>query len=564
MKTNNILKGINKYSKIITQDKSQGASQAMFYALGLKEKDLKKGQIGIGSNWYESNPCNNHLNILSKKVKKSIYKKNNLIGFQFNTIGISDGQTNGHSGMNFSLPSRELIADSYESFVKAHLYDGNISIPGCDKNLPGCLMAMISINKPSFMIYGGSIKPGYLNNKQIDIVDAFQSYGTYLKDKDEKKRKNTIKNACPGSGACGGMYTANTMATAIETMGMMLPYSSSNPALSDEKFNECSMAGDIIENLIIDNICPLDIITKESIENAITVMISLGGSTNGVLHLLAIAKTANINLSYKDFDRIGKKTKVIANLKPIGEYLMYDLYKIGGLPVILKILQEKGLLNDNCLTINGKTIKENIENVKYNDDDIKNIINLENPKDCHIKILYGNLSPNGCVAKISGSEGHYFKGEALVFESENEFIKSLKKININETINENNKKVIVIRNQGPKGGPGMPEMLKPTSAIIGLGLKDNIALITDGRFSGGSHGFIVGHISPESYEGGPISYIKNGDIITIDINNGAINIDNIDSNINLDKSNNKKYSESNYLNKYIKLVSGAETGCTTY
>ena len=563
MQIKNVLRSINKYSKIITQDKSQGASQAMFYALGLKEKDLYKGHIGIGSNWYESNPCNNHLNILSKKVKKSIYKRNNLIGFQFNTIGISDGQTNGHSGMNFSLPSRELISDSYESVVKAHLYDGNISIPGCDKNLPGCLMAMISINKPSFMIYGGSIKPGYLNDKKIDIVDAFQSYGTYLKDKDEEKRKKTIKNACPGSGSCGGMYTANTMATAIETMGMMIPYSSSNPALSNEKFKECSMAGSIIENLIINNICPLDIITKESIENAITVLISLGGSTNGVLHLLAIAKTANINLSYKDFNKIVEKTKVIANLKPIGEHLMYDLYKIGGLPVILKILQEKGLLNDNCLTITGKTLKENIANITYNSDAIKNIINLDNPKDCHIKILYGNLSPNGCVAKISGNEGHYFKGEALVFESENELIKSLEKINLNENINENNKKVIVIRNQGPKGGPGMPEMLKPTSAIIGLGLKDNVALITDGRFSGGSHGFIVGHISPESYEGGPISYIKDGDIITIDINNGIINSDS-EININLDKPNNKEIPESNYLKKYIKLVSGAETGCITH
>jgi len=365
--------------------------------------------------------------------------------------------------MNFSLSSRELIADSYESIVKAHLYDGNISIPGCDKNLPGCLMAMISINKPSFMIYGGSIKPGCLNKKNIDIVDAFQSYGTYLVDKDEEKRLSVIKNACPGSGSCGGMYTANTMATAIEAMGMMIPNSSSNPALSNEKFNECYSSGNIIENLIINNICPLDIITKQSIENAITVMISLGGSTNGVLHLLAIAKTANIDLSYKDFERIGEKTNVIANMKPMGQYLMYDLYKIGGVNVVLKILQENELLNDQCLTITGKTLAENIQHISYNYDDIKHIINYSYPytkkiskseskSNCHIKVLYGNLSPNGCVAKISGNEGHYFKGKTLVFESEDEFINSLEKLDINK----NEKKVIVIRNQGPKGGPGMP------------------------------------------------------------------------------------------------------------
>ena len=552
-----IIRNINKYSRVITQDKSQGASQAMFYALGLEENDLKKGQVGIGSNWYESNPCNNHLDQLSKRVKKSINSKNNLIGFQFNTIGISDGQTNGHSGMNFSLPSRELIADSYESFVKAHLYDGNISIPGCDKNLPGCLMAMISINKPSFMIYGGSIKPGCLNNKQIDIVDAFQSYGKYLQDNDEEKRKATIKNACPGSGSCGGMYTANTMATAIETMGMMMPYSSSNPALSPEKLYECDNAGNIIENLMVKNICPLDIITKDSIENAITTMISLGGSTNGVLHLLAIAKNANIDLSYKDFERIGEKTKVIANLKPIGDYLMYDLHKVGGLPVVLKILLEQGLLNEHCMTITGKTLGENLEDLSYNIEDISHIINLDNSKECHIKILYGNLSPNGCVAKISGKEGTYFKGQALVFESEDEIISGLQGLSINDL----NKKVIVIRNQGPKGGPGMPEMLKPTSAIVGMGLKDNVALITDGRFSGGSHGFIVGHISPESYNDGPIAYIKNGDYITIDTKKGLIHVDNLDDNISIPTKIPK--IESNYLRKYVKLVSGSENGCVT-
>ncbi len=557
------LSTINKYSKIITQDKSQGASQAMFYALGMKQEDLQKGQIGIGSNWFESNPCNNHLNILSSKVKDSINKKKNLIGFCFNTIGVSDGQTNGHSGMHFSLPSRDLIADSYESIVQAHLYDGNIAIPGCDKNIPGCLMGMIAINKPSFMIYGGSIKPGKLNNKQIDIVDAFQSYGNYIRDKDEKKRVNVIQNACPGSGSCGGMYTANTMASAFEALGITLPYSSSNPALSEEKMKECDQAGDTIEYLIQNNIKPLDIINKKSMENAITTIIALGGSTNAVLHLLAVAKTAKIELHLEDFNRIGEKVNVIANLKPMGEYLMYDLHKVGGTPVVMKILQENNLLYDDCYTINGKTIKENLENIKYIKKDLEHIIHFNKKIKSHIRILKGNLSPNGCVAKISGNEGEYFKGKALVFESENHFMDFLKE----NSINNKEKVVFVIRNQGPKGGPGMPEMLKPTSAIVGMGLKDNVAFITDGRFSGGSHGFIVGHVSPESYEGGPISNVKNGDIITIDTNKNEIEWESkgketVCTGINNEYKKNKE-EESNYLKKYIKLVSGAEKGCIT-
>jgi dihydroxy-acid dehydratase len=551
----------NKSSRIITQDKSQGASQAMFYALGMKDVDMKKGQIGIGSNWFESNPCNNHLNILSSKVKESINKRENLIGFCFNTIGVSDGQTNGHSGMNFSLPSRDLIADSYESVVKAHLYDGNIAIPGCDKNIPGCLMGMISINKPSFMIYGGSIKPGVLNNKRIDIVDAFQSYGNYIKDNDNKKRENIIKNACPGSGSCGGMYTANTMGSAFEALGITLPKSSSNPALSPEKIEECEKAGETIEILIKNDIKPLDIINKKSMENAITTVIALGGSTNAVLHLLAIAKTANIDLNIDDFNRIGRKVPIIGNLKPMGDYLMNDIHIIGGTPVVLKILQEMNLLYDDCLTITGKTIKENLQNVSYNRKDIDHILKKDSKQKSHIRILYGNLSPKGCVAKISGKEGEYFKGTAIVFESENHFMEYLK----TNKINTSKKIVFVIRNQGPKGGPGMPEMLKPTSAIIGMGIKDNVAFITDGRFSGGSHGFIVGHVSPEAYEGGPISKVNNGDLITIDtVKNEII----WEENLFIDKIHVKKQVQkietSNYLKKYIKLVSGAEEGCITF
>ena len=552
---------MNRHSRVITQDKSQGASQAMFYALGMKEKDLNKGQVGIGSNWFESNPCNNHLNVLSSLVKKSINKKNDLTGFCFNTIGVSDGQTNGHSGMKFSLPSRDLIADSYESMVQAHLYDGNIAIPGCDKNLPGCLMGMIAINKPSFMIYGGSIKPGRINNQQIDIVDAFQSYGNYIIDRNENKRKRIIQNACPGSGACGGMYTANTMAAAFEAMGILLPKSSSNPASSKEKIEECEKAGDTIDYLIKNDIKPLDIINKKSIENAITMIISLGGSTNAVLHFLAIAKTANIDLDLEDFNRIGKKTNVIGNLKPLGKYLMHDLHKIGGMPIVMKILQEKNLLYDDCLTVTGKTIKENIKHIEYNKNEISHIIHFDETKQSHIKILKGNLSPNGCVAKISGNEGHYFKGKALVFESENHFMDFL----TNNKLNDQEKIVFVIRNQGPKGGPGMPEMLKPTSAIVGMGLKDNVAFVTDGRFSGGSHGFIVGHVSPESYENGPIAFVENGDTIIIDVHKNEIIWKKTHPNqIKKTYYNQKNQEKSKYLQKYIKMVSGSENGCITF
>jgi dihydroxy-acid dehydratase len=543
------IKNLNRFSKIITQDKSQGASQAMLHALKLTETDLQKAQVGIGSNWFESNPCNNHLNILSSLVKDSISKIDSLIGFRFNTIGVSDGISMGTMGMKYSLPSREIIADSYETIVKGHSYDSNISIPGCDKNMPGCLMAMLRINRPSFMIYGGSIKPGCFQGKEIDIVDAFQSYGNYLNDGDEEKRKGIIKNACNGSGACGGMYTANTMASAFEAMGVTLPGSASNPALSDEKFEECSQAGKTIEFLLENDLKPLDIITKKSFENAIATTIALGGSTNAVLHLMAVAHTANIKLKLEDFNR---ELPNFSNLKPSGDYLMYHLHQIGGIPLVMKILLDNGLLHGDCLTITGKTIKENLKDVSYEEEDIKHILDFNSSKDSHIRILRGNLSPNGSVAKITGKEGTKFDGTSKVFESEEQFMEYLE--NPNRVFNELEKfgkLVFIIRNQGPKGGPGMPEMLKPTSAIVGMGIKDNVAFITDGRFSGGSHGFIIGHVSPEAYDGGPISKVKNGDRIIIDSKDNSITWE-----------ENKK-DLSGFLEKYIKQVQGAETGCVT-
>ena len=556
MLTRRFLSKFNKYSKVITQDKSQGASQAMLYALKLSNEDLLKPQIGIGSNWFESNPCNNHLNDLAKRVKDNFPK--DLVPFRFNTIGVSDGISMGTKGMLYSLPSREIIADSYETINIAHSYDGNIAIPGCDKNLPGCLMGMIRINRPSFMIYGGSIKPGKCNNKEIDIVNAFQSYGQYLNgDISDLERKDIIKSACPGSGSCGGMYTANTMASAIEAMGMTLPDSASNPAVSYEKFRECESAGKTIKYLVENDIKPLDIITEKSIHNAITVVIALGGSTNSVLHLMAIAKTANINLKLEDFE---KKVPILANLKPHGDFLMYHLHRIGGIKVVMKQLQEMDLLYDECMTINGKTIKENLKDIdhkkifKENTELLKRIKN-----ESHIKILRGNLAEGGAVAKITGKEGEFFSGKAKVFNSEQDFITALE----NKKIEKGN--VIVIRFQGPKGGPGMPEMLKPTSAIVGYGLEKEVAFITDGRFSGGSHGFIIGHVSPEAYEGGIIGKVRDNDIITIDINQNSIKLEveeeELESREIIIKKENEKIT--GYLNKYRKNVSSAEIGCIT-
>lgn len=553
---------INYFSSKLTQDDSLPASQAMLYATGLTEYDLKKAQIGIVSNWYEGNPCNLHLNELGKEVKKSIINQD-LIGFQFNTIGVSDGITMGTSGMRYSLPSRELIADSIETMLKAHYHDGVIAIPGCDKNIPGALMALIRVNRPGLIIYGGSIASGCFNGEKLNIVSALEALGKkntgQLSDIDYK---NIIKNSCPSAGACGGMYTANTMSIALEAMGITLPYSSSIPAISKEKKKECWDAGLAIKKLLEINIKPKDIINRTSLINAITICIALGGSTNMVLHLLAIANTANIELSLEDFQKISESIPLIGNLKPSGKFLMEDIHKIGGTPIIMKYLLKNGFINGNCITVTGKTISENLEKVPDINFNQKIIYSLNNPikKNGHLRILYGNIAPEGSVAKITGKEGLIFSGSAHVFNSEKE---------ANEAILNNKIKsgeVIVIRYVGPKGGPGMPEMLKPTSYIIGSGISKNVALITDGRFSGGSHGFVVGHITPEAYIGGPIALIKNGDIININSENNTITLKISDTEMQKRKNQFKNpisHEKSGYLYKYSALVSSASKGCVT-
>lgn len=564
---------MNRVSRVITQKKSQGASQAMLYAIGMKPIDFDKAQIGIGSVWYESNPCNMHLNSIAKHVKNGINKHYNssLIGYRFNTVGVSDGISMGTNGMYYSLPSREIIADSIETIMKGQHYDANISIAGCDKNLPGCLMGMIRVNRPSLMIYGGSISPGNYKGNKVDVVSAFQSYGEYLNNKiTDTERTQLLQKCCPGPGSCGGMYTANTMASAIEAMGMMLPNSASNTAQSSEKIQEASNeASHAIYNLLQKNILPTDIITRKSIENAITIMIALGGSTNGVLHLLAIANTANIPLEIEDFNIIGEKVPLIANLKPSGEFLMNDIYNNGGIKPFMKYLLDNKLLHGDCLTVTGKTLEENLDNIELDKTHTlcPNIYKLDKPikSTSHIRIFKGNLAINGAVGKITGKEGNYFKGPAKVFESEEDFMDGLE----NNTIKKGD--VIVIRNQGAIGGPGMPEMLKPTSAIIGYGLNGHVAFITDGRFSGGSHGFIIGHISPEAQKGGIIGVIENNDIIEIDAIKNTINLELDDSIIQtriINITNNPIKFNNNikivgYLKKYTKLVGCPSKGCVT-
>ena len=580
---------LNKFSKVITNNISNGAARSMLYSLKMTPTDFNKGIVGIGTMFYESNPCNNHLHQVAKIVKKNINQENNkLKSFIFNTIGVSDGISMGTSGMNYSLPSRELIADSIECFTKAHHYDGLICLPGCDKNLPGSLMGLIRINRPSFIIYGGSIRPGRFQNQDVDIVNAFQSYGELTANKiTSTQREELLQTCCQGSGACGGMYTANTMAVAIEAMGMSLPYSSSNLALSPEKKNECRKSYTTLLNLMENDIKPLDIITRQSLENAIKTIIVFGGSTNAILHLLAIARTANIQLYLKEFDTIGEKIPVIANMKPHGKYLMKDIFKIGGTPLIMKYMLEQNMLNGNCLSITGKTLAENLEHVStdcLNSDKIRAVFDPDNPikNSSHLKIFFGNLAPKGAVGKITGKEGEYFKGTALVFESEEAFIKDFESNQaFYQNIKKNNKKyVVVIRNQGPKGGPGMPEMLKPTSLIAGAQLQNHIAIITDGRFSGGSHGFIIGHITPEAYKNGPISMIKMGDMIEIDAKKGRIDIcldsiemtqrktlqkeKHIDVNeLTVDSYHQVLSENSNILTKYQKNVLDASHGCIT-
>ena len=553
---------LNKFSKNVTQDPSQPAAQAMLHAIGLNEKDLNKPLIGIASTGYEGNPCNMHLNDLSKYIKDGI-NKNSLVGLIFNTIGVSDGISMGTYGMRFSLPSRDIIADSIETVVQGMSYDGVVTVVGCDKNMPGALMAMLRLNRPGVLVYGGTIAPGCHNGKKIDIVSAFEAWGENVAGKiDNKQFKDIIQKACPGPGACGGMYTANTMASAIEAMGMTLPYNSSNPAVSNNKKEECYKVGSVIKNLLVNDIKPRDIVTRKSIENAVKLIIVLGGSTNAVLHLIAIAKSANIDFSIDDFQKICNETPFLADLKPSGKYLMEDLHNIGGIPAVMKYMLENDYLNGDCLTITGKTLKENLSGispVSINQDIIKS---FNNPikSTGHIRILYGNLAINGSVAKITGKEGLKFEGSAKVFEGEFEANDGIK----NGLVNKGD--VIVIRFEGPKGGPGMPEMLKPTSAIMGAGLGKDVALITDGRFSGGTHGFVVGHISPEAQEGGNIALIQNDDKIIIDAVKNTLTLQVSKEELKKRKANWIKPDlkvKSGVLYKYAKTVSNASNGCIT-
>ncbi len=553
---------LNRYSKTVTQDESQPASQAMLYGIGLTEEDMKKPQVGIASTWYEGNTCNMHLNGLSLFVKDGV-RKNGMVGLQFNTIGISDGITNGTDGMRYSLVSREIIADSVEAVTAAHYYDGLITIAGCDKNMPGVAMAMIRVNRPSIMVYGGTIASGNYKGKKLNIVSAFEALGEkYAGTITEEDFKGVIKNACPGAGACGGMYTANTMASAIEALGLSLPYSSSNPALSNEKKEECLKTGEYLKVLLEKDIKPSDVLTKKSFENAFTVVVALGGSTNAVLHLLGIAKTANVDFTLEDIARINDSTPLLANLKPSGKFLMEDVFAIGGVPAVMKYLLEMGMLHGDCLTVTGKTVKENADGTAGLKEGQEVILPISNPVKAsgHLRVLYGNLAPEGSVAKITGKEGELFEGTAIVFENEFECIAGIREGKVKAG------QVVVIRYEGPKGGPGMPEMLKPTSALIGAGLGGSVALITDGRFSGGTHGFVVGHMSPEAFDGGPIALIKDGDVITIDAINNKIDV----QLSNEELAERKKQWQQpelkvkfGVLYKYAKQVTSASKGCLT-
>ena len=553
---------LNKFSKVITQDSTQPAAQAMLHAIGLTKEDFKKPLVGIASTGYEGNPCNMHLNDLAKKVKTGTQNKD-IIGLIFNTIGVSDGISMGTPGMRFSLPSRDVIADSMETVVQAMSYDGMVTVVGCDKNMPGALMAMIRVNKPSILVYGGTIDSGCHNGKKLDIVSAFEAWGSKVAGTmSENEFQNIVEKACPGAGACGGMYTANTMASAIEALGMSLPYNSSNPATGKEKQEESIQAGEAMRILLERDIKPSDIITKQSLENAIRLVTVLGGSTNAVLHFLAIARAAKVEFTLKDFQRISDETPFLADLKPSGKYLMEDVHRVGGIPAVLKYLLNHGLLHGDCLTVTGKTLAENLNKI----DDLEagqNVIRpIEKPikKTGHLRMLYGNLAPQGSVAKITGKEGLKFTGKAKVFNGEFETNKGISRGDVKKG------DVIVIRYEGPKGGPGMPEMLKPTAAIMGAGLGKDVALITDGRFSGGTHGFVVGHITPEAQEGGAIALVENGDTITIDAENNSIELEISDSELaerKLKWKAPKLKVSSGVLYKYAKLVSSASKGCVT-
>lgn len=554
---------LNKYSRTLTQDSGLPAAQAMLYGIGLKDEDFNKAQVGIVSTGFDGNPCNMHLNDLAQEVKQAV-REHEMVGLIFHTIGVSDGMSNGTPGMRYSLVSREVIADSIETVCSAQYYDGLIAVVGCDKNMPGSVMAMGRLNRPAIMVYGGTIASGQWKGESLNIVSAFEALGKKMANKlSDEDYKGIIKNACPGAGACGGMYTANTMACAIEALGMSLPYSSSNPALSKEKSDECKVAGKTIKHLLERDIRPHDIMTPKAFENAITIVMALGGSTNAVLHLIAMAQCVGLKVTQDDFQRISDRTPLIADLKPSGKYLMEDLHKMGGTPVVMKYLLDKGLLHGDCLTVTGKTIDKNLEYISAIEFDRQQLIYpIEKPlkKSGHIQILYGNLAENGSVAKITGKEGEIFKGTARVFNGEFELVDGIAsgKVKAGD--------VVVIRYVGPKGAPGMPEMLKPTSALMGAGLGKNIALITDGRFSGGTHGFVVGHITPEAFAGGLLALVEDGDWIEIDITTHQLNLL-VDSNTLAKRKSVFVAPElgvkSGVLYKYAREVKTAADGCVT-
>ncbi|MCX2680838.1 dihydroxy-acid dehydratase [Galbibacter sp. EGI 63066] len=553
---------LNKYSKQVTQDPTQPAAQAMLHALGLTDEDLQKPFVGIASTGYEGNPCNMHLNDLSKDVKKGVQNAD-MVGLIFNSIGVSDGISMGTPGMRFSLPSRDIIADSVETVVQAMRYDGLVTVVGCDKNMPGALMAMLRLDRPSVLVYGGTIAAGCHKGKKLDVVSAFEAWGQKVAGTiTQEEFKGVVHHACPGAGACGGMYTANTMASAIEALGMALPYNSSTPAVSKEKNIESEAAGEAVRNLLEKDIKPSDIVTRKSLENAIRLVTVLGGSTNAVLHFLAIAKAANVEFTLEDFQRISDTTPFISDLKPSGKYVMEDLHKVGGVPAVLKYMLKKGMLHGDCLTVTGKTLAENLLDVDDLTEGQEIIKTVEDPikESGHLRILYGNLAEEGAVAKITGKEGLYFKGKAKVFEGEYDANDGIK----NGEVEKGD--VVVIRYEGPKGGPGMPEMLKPTAAIMGAGLGKDVALITDGRFSGGSHGFVVGHVSPEAQTGGNIALVQDGDIITIDAVENSINVELTEEELAKRKAAWKapelKFKKG-VLYKYAKTVSSASQGCVT-
>ncbi|NNV56567.1 dihydroxy-acid dehydratase [Limnovirga soli] len=556
---------LNKYSKTLTQDVTQPGAQAMFYAIGFKEEDFNKAQVGIVSMGWDGNPCNMHLNDLATTVRESVNKTEGLLGLRFHTIGVSDGISMGTDGMRYSLVSRDVIADSIETNAGAQYYDALIGIPGCDKNMPGTIMAMGRLNRPSIMLYGGTIAPGhYQGHGDLNIVSAFEALGQKIAGNlSEADFKGIVQHACPGAGACGGMYTANTMASAIEAMGMSLPFSSSNPALSEEKQRECAAVGEAIKIILEKDIKPRDIMTRKAFENAITVIMVLGGSTNAVLHLIAMAKSVDVSLTQDDFQAISNKIPVLADFKPSGKYLMEDLHQYGGVPAVMKYLLGKGLLHGDCITVTGKTVAENLADAPDLDFEKQKIIMpLETPLKAtgHLQILYGNLAEGGSVAKISGKEGERFQGTARVFDGEHDLIKGIQSGRVHAG------DVVVIRNIGPKGAPGMPEMLKPTGAIIGAGLGKSVALITDGRFSGGTHGFVVGHITPEAFEGGLIGLVQDDDIIEIDAINNTLNLKVSDEVIAQRKAGWQQpalKATKGILFKYARSVKNAAQGCVT-